>query len=279
MSFVYGYTDTDKPTPVTKKTYTNSDKYAYQICEILLSPRMSEGLCTRLLRLIQQHHTHFLSLYGEKHFTAKFHYPRQILDIGPMVRTWTMRYEAKLNFFKQCSHIANFKNIAVSLANRHQRWMCYQLSSDHVLHMQPECGPVTSITQLKDESHDIQDRLCKIFQKRRTSPDITVSRTNWINCLGTTFKPNNAFVITGSDGLDPIFAKVMSIIVVASDFVIFEVNLCKTLYFDSHFSSFVIDYTSDRDLVALENLYDHYVYHSYTLSDQSVHITLRYIFL
>ena len=34
------------------------------------------------------------------------HYPDdQMMKVGPMVRIWTIRYEANLNFFKQASHI------------------------------------------------------------------------------------------------------------------------------------------------------------------------------
>lgn len=43
------------------------------------------------------------------------HYPAQMKAVSPMVRTWTIRHEAKFNFFKQAAHIANFKNIAFSL--------------------------------------------------------------------------------------------------------------------------------------------------------------------
>ena len=163
VSFKYGYSDTNIPLPVTKKTYATCDKMRLsssqamllirilpfliaekvpenddgwqcflllcQICQILLSPRMSGFFCANLVQLIKQHHSSFFALYGSKHYTAKFHYlvhyPRQILSIGPMVRTWTMRYEAKL--FKQCSHLANFKNIALSLAIRHQCLMCYEI--------------------------------------------------------------------------------------------------------------------------------------------------------
>ena len=317
VSFKYGYSDTNIPVPVTKKTYATCDKIRLsssqamllirilpfliaekvpenddgwqcflllcQICQILLSPRILGFLCANLVQLIKQHHSNFLALYGSKHYTAKFHYlvhyPRQILAIGPMVRTWTMRYEAKLNFFKQCSHLANFKNIALSLANRHQRWMCYEMSSEQVLSSKLECGPLSSVTYLRDESQETQDAIRKIFSTTDISPDITLTRPNWIKYFGTLYKNSNAFVIIGSDGLDPLFAKIMSFIVVGSDFAVLEVNLCKTLYFDSHFSSYVIDYTSNRDLVALNKLYDHYVYHGYELADNSKHISLRYYFM
>jgi len=80
-----------------------------------------------------QHHSKFVSLYGletcipKMHFLV--HYPDQIQAVAPMVRTWTIRHEAKLNFFKQASHLANFKNVVFALANRHQRRMCYEQSS------------------------------------------------------------------------------------------------------------------------------------------------------
>ena len=160
-SFPYGYCDSDKPIPVTKRTFHNSDKLHLsasqailfvrmlpliigkkipennthwncflllrKICDILLSPVVSEGLCSTLKDLIRDHHSLYLSLYGDSNFTPKFHflihYPSQILAIGPMIRTWTIRYEAKLNFFKQCSRLANFKNISLSLSNRHQHWI------------------------------------------------------------------------------------------------------------------------------------------------------------
>ena len=64
-----------------------------------------------------------------------------MMMLGPMIRTWTMRHEAKLNFLKQASRLSNFKNITFSLANRHQRWMCYELSSKKHLRPLIECGP------------------------------------------------------------------------------------------------------------------------------------------
>ena len=208
---------------------------------------MSEFLCAILKQLINEHHSAFLTLYGDKHFTAKFHYlihyPKQILAIGPMIRTWTIGYEAKLNFFKQCSCLANFKNIALSLANRHQRWMCYELSSEHILSSSLECGPSSPSTFLSDEPEDIQLALQNLLLTIDISSDITVSRPNWIKYLATLYKPSNAYLIKGSDGLDPIFAKILSVMVIGSDFAIFEVMLCKTLYFTNHFYSYVIELT------------------------------------
>ena len=54
-----------------------------------------------------------------------------------------MRFEAKHRYFKQTAKVlGNFKNIAKTLASRHQRYMCYVLSStDRFLLDDLEMGP------------------------------------------------------------------------------------------------------------------------------------------
>ena len=69
-------------------------------------------------------------------------YADQIQEVGPMVRTWTIRHEAKLiNFFKQASHLVDFKIIAFVVVNYHQRWMCYEHSSEKLTDTSTQCGP------------------------------------------------------------------------------------------------------------------------------------------
>ena len=78
------------------------------------------NLCAVLQATIEQHHRCFIAMYTViPKFHFLLHYPKQILNVGPMIRTWNMRNEAKLNIFKQASGLGNFKNIAFSIANRH----------------------------------------------------------------------------------------------------------------------------------------------------------------
>ena len=45
---------------------------------------------------------------------------------GPLVRYWTMRYEAKHSYFKRLSQsLRNFINLPYTLASRHQQYYCY----------------------------------------------------------------------------------------------------------------------------------------------------------
>ena len=75
-----------------------------------------------------------------------------MLAVGPMTKSWTIRHEAKLNLFKQLTKLDNFKNIALSMANRHQQWACYELSSGRILSKPVECGPGIGPKQACEET-------------------------------------------------------------------------------------------------------------------------------
>ena len=64
-------------------------------------------------------------------------------SVGPLVRHWCMRFEAKHNYFKTLAQgMYNFKNICKSLAQRHQRFQCYWLSHEGgFLRSSLEVGP------------------------------------------------------------------------------------------------------------------------------------------
>jgi len=62
---------------------------------------------------------------------------------GPLSRHWTLRYEAKHNYFKKLSQsIGNFINLPWTLAKRHQRLQCYyQASKSSIIESDTEVGP------------------------------------------------------------------------------------------------------------------------------------------
>ena len=52
---------------------------------------------------------------------------------GPLVRFWCMRFEGKHNYFKDIAHrVKNYKNIAKTMAERHQQFSCYSMNSSCV---------------------------------------------------------------------------------------------------------------------------------------------------
>ena len=249
-----------------------------KIIDIALCPLLTSNSCSSLKLLIKEHHSIFVCLYDV--YTPKchflLHYPEQIKLLGPLVRTWTIRHEAKLNFFKRVSSLANFKNVASSMAKRHQRWICYELASGSLVRIPFECGPAcsgTGLSLVKDETNNIQASLTTAIPN--LSLESTIFRPRWVEQNGITYQSNNAYLITGSDGLDPIFSRLDSLIVVGGDLVVFVTSQCEVLYFDSHFHSYVISVTSNQLLFTTQSLLDHNVYHGHKFKGLT-YLTLRY---
>lgn len=191
----------------------------------------SESMSTSLKFLIKEHHGLFVQLYDK--YIPKFHflvhYPEQMLAVGPMTRTWTMRHEAKLNFFK--------------------RWVCYELSSGNLLYNPIECGPGIGPRKVCDEIPDIQEGLRKLME---ISPDSSVFHPRWVRKDGITYK-DDVFLITGYDGLDPIFSQLDELLVVGGDLIVFIVHSCTTLFFDSHYHAYAVENQSQRELYNKSN--------------------------
>lgn len=60
---------------------------------------------------------------------------------GPLTRYWCMRMEAKNAYAKRAANSGNFKNICLSMANRHQRLQSIQLRDPSYFDDDYECGP------------------------------------------------------------------------------------------------------------------------------------------
>ncbi len=311
LNFNFGYSEIDKPIPILSQTLLNPNRslrssssqmllltrilpfligneiqegdehwncflLLRKIMDIVLCPKVLLGMCSSLKLLIGEHHRLFVALYGADKYIPKMHfllhYPEQIIALGPMCRTWTMRHEAKLNFFKQASRLANFKNVAY-------RWICYEFGSSNILGTDGiECGPPMrngkgGVSLMKEESREIQESLIKFIPQ--LSSDSTIFRPSWVCKDGTLYKPNNAFLITGSDGMDPKFSRINEILVICNK-IFFLVFVCDTVYFDSHYHAHVIEISSQQLLVSTDDLIDFNVYHSTMLPDSISYLALKY---
>lgn len=152
-----------------------------KIIDICVAPVVSAGTCAVLKVLIEEHHLIFTRIYPEWSVTPKMHfmihYPEQIMALGPLVRSWTMRHEAKLYLLK-CA--GNFKNVSQSIAHHDQR-LCYDLASGELLASCTECGPSnTSLAvTLGNETSCVKEQIHTLVPD--ISDDVIVSRTTWVN--------------------------------------------------------------------------------------------------
>ena len=79
--------------------------YISKIVDLVISPVSSPNLCAVLQATIERHHRYFIAMYTAEAVIPKFHfllhYPKQILNVGPMIRTCNMRNEAKLTYISK----------------------------------------------------------------------------------------------------------------------------------------------------------------------------------
>ena len=64
-----------------------------------------------------------------------------IYRTGPLIGTWCMRMEGKNAYFKRAAQSSNYKNVAYSVAKRHQRLLCGHLRSEIFFDRVLESGP------------------------------------------------------------------------------------------------------------------------------------------
>ena len=310
INFSYGYTEYDKPIPILTRVLNGDGSLRsnaaqilllshilpfiigriipeddehwrcflllLQIIDIVMCPVTSKSVSTSLKFLINEHHCLFMLLYNKEipklHFVV--HYPEQMEAVGPMTKSWTMRHEAKLNFFKQVTRLDNFKNIASSMANRHQRWICYELSSGSLLSKPIECGPGVGPKQFCDETPGIQGGLSSLME---ISPESSIFHPRWVRKDGIMYK-DNIFLVTGSDGLDPVFAQLDELLVVGGDLIIFILHPCTTLFFDSPYHAYAVDVKPQRILKCISDLADPNVLHGRRVNEYT-YVALKYYFM
>ena len=96
-----------------------------EIMGICFAHKVTFNSVINLKQLVKEHLTSFKMVYPNARVLPKQHYlvhlPTQIMMFGPLIRSWCMRFEAKHAYFKDLSRkIKNFKNLPLSLAERHQ---------------------------------------------------------------------------------------------------------------------------------------------------------------
>ena len=103
------------------------------IVDLIVSPVHTEESVAYLNFKISEHRVRLQEVFPDYKLKPKHHYlehyPQLIRQFGPLVCLWTLRFEAKHSFFKRVvRHTRSYKNVLLSLAERHQFHMALQVS-------------------------------------------------------------------------------------------------------------------------------------------------------
>ncbi|XP_071839080.1 uncharacterized protein [Apostichopus japonicus] len=86
-----------------------------------VTPALSMFLDDLIQDFLTSYYTFFHNVTMKPKFHYLIHYPAVLLQFGPLINTWTLRFEGKHNYFKEISKTTkNRKNLCKTLAQRHE---------------------------------------------------------------------------------------------------------------------------------------------------------------
>lgn len=158
-----------------------------QVVELVCAPALSESQVAYMKVLTEEYIETRHLLFPLKKLRPKHHYLLHYADLtlhfGPLIHTWTMRFESKNSYFKRCIRASkNFKNITKFLSERHQLLQAYQ-SRGNVF--SPELI-MSNSTRFYPELYDSQFKgALEAFDLSASNAVLTDRITVWGTCYTT----------------------------------------------------------------------------------------------
>ena len=102
--------------------------------ELIMAPAVAYGQVAYMRVVVDDYIDRRRALFPDVPLRPKHHfmshYAMLTLQLGPLIRLWTLRFECKHQYFKRYARRSrNFINIAKMLANRHQLQQAYLSAS------------------------------------------------------------------------------------------------------------------------------------------------------
>lgn len=204
-------------------------KYLRQIIDILSSPRIIRSDAKRLELLIKNHNQLFIQLYGnlKPKFHNLAHYPRLLLQNGPCINYWCMRFEACHRSIKKNAQSSSCtKNLLITIATKQMLKMCEMMYN---LETQPD---------VNFGSPDLADSEAKRYMST-TEKATEVEYYNNVEIFGTLYKIG-MFVSTNISQSEKEFGEILKIIKVNNE-VIFHLNIFNEITFDDHVHAYIVN--------------------------------------
>jgi len=224
------------------------------IWELCFAPVISHTGIDYLAAKITEHRRSFKCLFPDKKFRPKHHfvahYPDLIKQFGTLCNMWTMRFESKHGYFKrvvQESHC--FKNVLLTMAEKHQLLMAYHLSAPTYF------TPDTFVPESPQMAVDVLSEKCQQAIHVVADSAVSVSIAPFVRSHGTKYCPGMIVVIGHSCGL-PVFGEVVSIVLVLGKLFLL-ISECDSWYCE-HIRGYIIQRREEMRMLEPGHLYDYY---------------------
>lgn len=220
-----------------------------KILDIVLAPRLSKCHSKQLSIFVSEHNVMYMRLVGplppKLHFLE--HYARLILQFGPPVSFWTMRFESKHRELKHTfSQLAGTVNVNKSLAINAQKEIFLNARNFH------NCN-VTLLKKMQPTGY-ILSQIPAQYQARGT-----LQLYSSLNFRGEMYHCDGIIVLRFCDGA-PEFRKILSLFPFNKTQMILVQRL-RTLFFDDHYHAYrVKSVRKNSFVVSVETLASTFIF-------------------
>jgi len=236
------------------------------IVDMICAQTISSAQVAYLDILIQEYLESRKSLFPESPLKPKHHYlrhyPALIFKFGPLIRVWTMRFESKHSYFKRCArHLKNFKNICLTLSERHQMFQAY-------LSAGPGCSQLLQVKDCCTFYPNLYSDTIKHAVREFTFSEINTSVSTDIVYKGTSYKKGNFLVSKNDEAIE--FGELLIILIQNDDTVYFVMGVHKADYHSEYHLYSVTKQNTRLQCLNINDLVDFYPLPSYILNGHQV---------
>lgn len=213
--------------------------YLATICDLVFAPAHNGQSISYLHGIIRDFLELYLDIFKDgitpkMHFLT--HYGEEVINFGPLMYCSTMRFEAKHSYFKSLARKTNNrKNLALTLAQRHQFLQCWYNQSFSFLEVDDvtsTCGRVLNINSFDQSVKGILQLGLGLGEEQQ------VYRVSTASTNGLTYA-EQSILCTGFCNSFLEFALVNGIFL-KSGIIFFLVTKLETLHFSEHYHGYIV---------------------------------------
>ncbi|CAF1152684.1 unnamed protein product [Rotaria sordida] len=226
-----------------------------EIVSISFASEIDMMTSEKLEKLVTHYLLTFDNAYGYAQRIPKHHllvhFGAQMSRFGPLRFTSRMVFEKKHSFFKRIKY-RNFRNIAYTLADRHQHYIaslmytCYNANTSSFLYSGHQIKKIKELDSTAAKQHHLLDPYKNLYE------------TNQVTLLGITYTIGDGVLINDCVfPSNPVFGKILTIIV-QDEIILFRLQLMQVIMFKQQLCLYelrLLDYSVTKNIYELKHEY------------------------
>lgn len=252
-----------------------------EIADIVMAPKVRKDELAYLEILVHAFLSEMTEVFGNV-LTPKchylVHYPRLMCMYGPLRSLWCMQFEGKHQYFKNlANNCRNFRNVTVTLSNRHQLKQCWEFLPINILGDFEKVPGRSVSTPLLSLPIDLQTAIKASGNFKGVELEgKVIQRVSEVTVDNIKYAVRDVLTI---DLLHvekiPVFGQIKYILNIDTMLVLCS-KMLLPLSFDTHFHAYRVKVDSDWILLKPRDELDHMSLDTYT-ADDNLYVGLRHL--